>query len=188
MTRKKRNGFGHEKPGEGETNDWITPKHIIDAFDAQAKGKGMYFDLDPCVSMTQPWLTARNGYNAAQDGLALEWRGTVYCNPPYGGHVANWAKRMADHNNGVMLIFARLETEVWQTLIFPNASGILFPKGRIAFCHPDGTPAEGSSGAPSAFVAFGERTAKTLLRMAKRGVIAGAYLDRPLFTTYRGGQ
>jgi hypothetical protein len=90
--------------------------------------------------------------------------------------------------NARLCWFARLETEVWQTLIFPNSSGILFPKGRIAFCHPDGTPAEGSLGALSVFVAFGKRTAKTLLRMAKRGVIAGAYLDRPLFTTYRGGQ
>ncbi len=131
--RTIRDGFGREKPNEGETNDWITPKWIIDAFNSKAGDKGMFFDLDPCISTTQPWLTAREGYSVEQDGLLQNWHGMVYCNPPYGANVSTWARRMAKHGNGIMLIFARLETAAWFDDIFSTADGYLFPKGRIAF-------------------------------------------------------
>lgn len=75
----KLDGFGHEKPNEGETNDWITPAWIIDAF----RDNGHVFDLDPCQSLTQPWLTARAGYTVKNDGLGQKWHGFVYCNPSY---------------------------------------------------------------------------------------------------------
>lgn len=68
INKPKQDGFGHEKPSEGETNDWITPKWVIDAFDSLCDGE-MFFDLDPCVSLTQPWLTARKGYTIEQNGL-----------------------------------------------------------------------------------------------------------------------
>lgn len=50
----KRDGFGHEKPGEGVTNDWIAPKWVFDALGE--------FDLDPCESNNQPWTSAKRGY------------------------------------------------------------------------------------------------------------------------------
>lgn len=59
----RRDGFGHERAYEGETNDWITPRWILDAFGPN------YFDLDPCASATQPWPTARRMYTIDDDGL-----------------------------------------------------------------------------------------------------------------------
>jgi hypothetical protein len=184
---KKQDGFGHELPFQGVTNDWITPKWIIEAFDTRAK-EGMFFDLDPCISQTQPWLTARKGFSVAQNGLAQNWWGTVYCNPPYGNNVGTWAKRMAEHGDGIMLIFARLETKVWQDIIFPSADGFLFVKKRIVFCRPDGQPARNkkgqiaSAGAPSAFVAWGATSRKTLIELVEAGLIEGAFLDRAFYT------
>lgn len=177
----KQDGFGHETPYQGETNDWITPQWVIKAFDSQ-KTEGMYFDLDPCVSMTQPWLTARKGYSKLQDGLAHEWFGTVYLNPPYGASVGVWAEKMMKHGDGIMLIFARTETKVWQDFIFPSADGFLFPKRRISFCRPDGTQGA-SSGAPSAFVAWGAGNKNTLLRLCESGVIEGAFLPKAVCTS-----
>lgn len=176
----KQDGFGHEKPNEGNTNDWITPKWIIDAFDTKSDGK-MFFDLDPCISMTQPWKTAIMGYNEKIDGLAQEWSGTVYCNPPYGPHVGKWVKKMSAHNDGIMLIFARLETKVWQDGIFTTADGFLFPNRRISFYKPDGTKGS-SAGAPSAFVAWGEKCRSALIELCDNGMIAGAYIDRAFYT------
>lgn len=53
--------------GEHTTDDWITPKWIIDRFGP--------FDLDPCESDTQPWPCARRGYRVCrgEDGLMLPW-------------------------------------------------------------------------------------------------------------------
>ena len=173
----KKDGFGHEKPHEGETNDWITPKWVIDAFDKYSGDKGMFFDLDPCISQTQPRLTARDGYNQSQDGLAQNWYGTVWCNPPYGSNVGKWANKISNHGNGIMLIFARTETEVWFDNIFSTASAYLFLKGRIVFHLPDGSLPRNSkgrvasAGAPSVFVAWGEESASVLFEMCKRGMV-----------------
>jgi hypothetical protein len=188
----KKDGFGHEKPNEGETNDWITPRWIIDAFDKKAGDKGMYFDLDPCASITQPWPCARNAYTIEQDGLLQNWYGTVWCNPPYGANVGTWAHLMAKHNNGIMLIFARVETQAWFDEIFPTASGFLFPMGRIAFCRPDGTMSH-ESGAPSAFVSWGSKCRGTLIELCdegmkdhKRDIRRSAFLDMAFYTgSYR---
>ena len=189
----KKDGFGHEKPNQGETNDWITPKWIIDGFNNLSGGE--FFDLDPCVSVSQPWMTAKNGYNEIQNGLLQNWHGMVWCNPPYGANVGTWARRMAKHGNGVMLIFARLETSAWFDEIFSTADGFLFPKGRIAFYRPDGTRGH-EAGAPSAFVAWGEDARAALIELCDsgmvddRGVLRGsAFLDRALYTgSSRGGE
>ena len=55
-----------------------------------------------------------------------------------------------------MLIFARTDTSAWQDCIFPHAYGILFLRGRLRFCHPDGTPGETAT-APSALVAYSKQ-------------------------------
>lgn len=179
----KKDGFGHEKPNEGETNDWITPKWIISAFDNLIPPEnGMFFDLDPCSSLTQPWLTARDAYTVEQNGLLQPWYGKVYCNPPYGPHTETWARLMAKHGNGIMLIFARLETQAWQEVIFPSADGYLFPRRRIAFCRPDGTTPKSSSGAPSAFVAWGVECNDALHELTRLGKIPGAYFSKAFYT------
>lgn len=178
----KKDGFGHEAPFGGETNDWITPKWIIDAFDTKASNKEMFFDLDPCISITQPWLTARDGYSVEQNGLLQNWYGMVYCNSPYGNNVITWARRMAEHGNGIMLIFARLETKTWQNVIFPTADGYLFPKRRIAFAKPNGITPKSSAGAPSAFVAWGNKARNTLIELCDDGLLEGAFLDRAFYT------
>jgi hypothetical protein len=62
---------------------------------------------------------------------------------------------MAEHGNGIMLIFARTETATWQKDIFPFADATLLPEGRVHFYLPTGE--RGRSGtAPSALLAYGE--------------------------------
>lgn len=193
MTYKK-DGFGHEKPHEGETNDWITPKWIIEAFDSLSED-GMFFDLDPCSSLTQPWIISRKAYTIEQDGLKNNWFGTVYCNPPYGQNVGLWANKMAQHSNGVMLIFARLETSAWFDNIFNTADGFLFIRGRIVFHKPDGSLPKNkkgqiaSAGAPSALVAWGSKCRNALIELCDRGMLdefgvmrESAFLDKAFYT------
>lgn len=52
---------------KNSTDEWYTPKEIIDAL-----GK---FDLDPCAPMRPLWRTARVMYNKEQDGLKQKWEG-----------------------------------------------------------------------------------------------------------------
>lgn len=62
--------------------------------------------------------------------------------------------RMADHGHGIALIFARTETKAFHRFVWEKASGVLFLRGRLHFCRPDGHPAANNAGAPSCLVAY----------------------------------
>ncbi|OQA31247.1 MAG: DNA N-6-adenine-methyltransferase (Dam) [Betaproteobacteria bacterium ADurb.Bin341] len=135
------------------THDWLTPPEIIAAL-----GK---FDLDPCASQYQPWRTAAEQFTIQDDGLARNWSGRVWCNPPYGPHAERFLRRMADHGNGVLLIFARTETKAFQEYCWRKANAMLFMAGRIRFRLPGGGVA-GPAGAPSVLIAYGKESADSL--------------------------
>ncbi len=147
-----RGGFGYESPNEGETNDWWTPPELVESLG--------YFDLDPCAGKGQTPLAGAVFTLPGDDGLKDAWFGRVWCNPPYGPHVGQWVDKLRAHGNGIMLIFARVETKAWRK-IWTSADGILFPFRRIKFLKPDGTNAKCGT-APSAFVAYGEQNVEAL--------------------------
>lgn len=137
------------------THDWLTPPEIV-----QALGP---FDLDPCASQRQPWRTASKQYTIDDNGLNQVWEGRVWCNPPYGKHAEQWLDRMARHDNGILLIFARTDTVAFQKYVFGFADALLFVAGRISFCLPDGSRTIASrSGAPSVLCAYGEKNVEAL--------------------------
>jgi len=155
--------FGFEKPNAGNTNDWLTPPAML-----QRLGT---FDLDPCGCAGMPWRTATQTYFLPEhDGLAESWQGRIWCNPPYGRKVGAWARRMAEHGNGIMLIFARVETTAWQTDILPLADALLLLHGRVHFYLPSGE--RGKSGtAPSALLAYGEGNVDALRNAGLAGAL-----------------
>ena len=133
--------------GTATTHDWLTPPEIL-----QSLG---LFDMDPCASQFQPWRTAEKQFTIEDDGLARDWVGRVWCNPPYGPHAEKFLKRMADHGNGIALIFARTETKAFQQHCWQRADAMLFMSGRIKFRLPGGGVA-GPAGAPSVLIAYGK--------------------------------
>jgi len=137
----------HERSNEGFTNTWITPKYIIDAL--------CKFDLDPCVAINQPWETAEHSYNEIDDGLSKPWFGRVWLNPPYGPHTGKWMSKLAEHGNGIALIFARTETKQFVENVWNKAYGVLFIHGRLCFYDEHGNRGKGNAGAPSCLVAYG---------------------------------
>ena len=145
---------GHHQPNEGKSNDWITPKHILDALGT--------FDLDPCISETQPWPTALKGYNVHDNGLDHQWEGRIWLNPPYGSHTGTWLSRLASHGNGIALIFARTDTKMFFDHIWRRADACLFIEGRLYFHYPDGKRADANSGGPSVLVAYGANNVECL--------------------------
>jgi hypothetical protein len=131
------------------------------------------FDLDPCAAPSpRPWPTARTHIALPSDGLAQPWMGRVWLNPPYHRDlIGGWLEAMARHGNGMALIFARTETDAWQRSVWPFASAILFLRGRLEFCIPDGTRAKHSCGAPSALIAYSDRDAEILRSGGIRGAL-----------------
>lgn len=70
-------------------------------------------------------------------------------------------QRCAKHKNVIALTFARTDTRLFHEVIFPSMAGILFIKGRLKFCHVDGTSG-GTAGAPSCLIAFDRQNVEAL--------------------------
>lgn len=131
---------------------WLTPPHIVEALGP--------FDLDPCFGSPRPWDTAADHYGpdaaGGLGGLACEWHGLVWCNPPYDRKAEEWLKRCVEHGNAIALIFARAETSEFHRWVWQRADAVFFPEGRFHFHHPDGERAKHNGGAPSVLVGYGE--------------------------------
>ena len=67
-------------------------------------------------------------YNVIDNGLNQRWQGRVWCNPPYGRETFKWLEKLANHKNGIALIFARTETRGFHEQIWEKANSIFFLK------------------------------------------------------------
>ena len=142
-----------------QKDEWLTPPPIFKALQP--------FDLDVCQPVNPPWHIASNGYDIDEDGLLQTWFGFVWCNPPYGTQTKSWLARMAKHDNGIALIFARTDTLMFQKYCF-NADAILFIKGRLSFYDVNGNKG-GTAGAPSCLVAWGSMAVNRLKKCGIEG-------------------
>ena len=139
---------------KNSTDEWYTPIEIINSLGE--------FDLDPCAAEKPLWKTAKKMYDKNIDGLKMNWEGRVWLNPPYSKPLIDlFVTKMSEHNNGIALLFNRLDSKLFNEVVFEKATAIKFLKGRIKFYRADGT--QGCSpGCGSILVAFGEENAKIL--------------------------
>lgn len=132
---------------------WLTPPAVLHQL-----GGWQSFDLDPCAAPDpRPWPTAQR-MNALADanGLAIEWHGRVWLNPPYtSDEIGRWLARLADHGRGTALIFARTETAAFHRHVWERAHGLLFLEGRLNFHDAKGRRSAKNAGAPSVLCAYG---------------------------------
>lgn len=140
MTR----AYGAHESTRALTTTWLTPPAIFEPLGP--------FDLDPCAH--PDWPTAERRIVLPEDGLAAEWEGRVWLNPPYSSEAWVWLERLAEHGSGTALIFARTETRGFRTQVWEKADSLLFLHGRLKFHLPDGSVAKGGAGAPSVLVAY----------------------------------
>jgi hypothetical protein len=92
------------------TDEWSTPKWLADALGQ--------FDIDPCWNVnahTQATVTYTG--ISGDCGLAAQWFGSVFCNPPYS-NVLPWATKLRDHN-GPWCALVKLDptTRWWSVLM-----------------------------------------------------------------------
>lgn len=148
-------GFTHET-SVNESVEWYTPPEVFDAL-------GLVFDLDPCSpGPGRSYVPARAHYTAADDGLSQPWRGTVFVNPPYGPHTPAWMARLADHGDGIGLVFARTDV-AWFHRHGVAADVVCFIERRVRFYKGSTAHRGGSPGAGSMLLAFGNASAEAVL-------------------------
>jgi len=140
------------KLGDGmftsRTGEWSTPKDTYDILDAE-----FGFTLDPCA--TPENAKCERYFTKADDGLAQEWRGVVFMNPPYGRQIGRWIRKAYESALAgatvVCLIPSRTDTRWWHDYCMKGE--IRFIKGRLKF----GGSKQGAP-FPSAIVIFRRET------------------------------
>ena len=113
------------------SDTWLTPRWLLEAMPA--------IDLDPCSAPSRHTPAKRHivGIEGG-DGLAEPWSGVVFCNPPYSrGSLPVWlAKCVAERSRCdaiVALVPAAVGTKYWHELVWPLATAVGFPAGRLDF-------------------------------------------------------
>lgn len=146
-----------------ENDEWYTPKEIIESLGE--------FDLDPATSIDAYKLnqSAKKIYTAKENGLKQEWKGRVWLNPPYSNPlIQQFLLKMAEHNNGIALVFAKIEAKWFHDIVLQYATAIKFLYNRIRFYRPNGTqgmqPRNGSM-----LIAYGRDNAEILMNNTLKG-------------------
>lgn len=87
------------------------------------------FDADYCASDGST-IGVRN-YTKSDDGLQMEWRGFVWCNPPFSNKEP-WIDKMKMHANGIMLLPASVSTP-WFAELASHCGHVFFVGRKVNF-------------------------------------------------------
>ena len=114
-----------------KTDLWETPQDLFDKLNNEFQ-----FTLDVCA--TPENAKCDKFYTEEQDGLEHPWKGTVWCNPPYGRGIGQWGRRAlfasVSGATVVMLLPARTDTKWFHDYIYKrNNVEIRFIRGRLKF-------------------------------------------------------
>lgn len=134
--------------GTGE-NEWGTPLEYIEMASKVLGG----IDLDPAsTDAAQKGIKAGNYFTSDDDGLAHEWKGRVWLNPPYAQpDIALFVSKMVSEwksgriKAAIMLTHNYTDTK-WFHEAAEAADGMCFTRGRIRFLDPQGMRASPTQG------------------------------------------
>jgi site-specific DNA-methyltransferase (adenine-specific) len=124
--------------------EWETPDDLFQSLDSLYK-----FTLDVCS--THENAKCKLHYTKEDNGLAQEWAGVCWMNPPYGREIKAWMRKAYEESfkgvKVVCLVPARTDTVWWHD--YAAKGNVIFIKGRLKF-----KGAKHSAPFPSAIVVF----------------------------------
>jgi len=153
-------------------NEWFTPPEYIEL----ARKVLGTIQVDPASHPeAQRIVKAKTFFTEADNGLAQEWCGKVWLNPPYAQPaIGDFADKMiAERGAGrvseaIMLTHNYTDT-AWFQKLAKAATAICFTRGRIKFTSPDGRVAAPTQG--QAFFYFGSRLQTFTAHFADAGFV-----------------
>jgi hypothetical protein len=151
--------------------EWYTPAPYLDCA-RQVLDK---IDLDPASSdIAQEQVRAGSYFTKDHDGLAQEWAGKIFCNPPYCDTDKFVDKLLEELTAGrvieALLLVNAYTDKRWFHRAAAACAAICFTLGRIRFMTPDGE-AQGQPPHGSAIFYFGPRLDRFCDAFAAHGLI-----------------
>lgn len=141
FTAANDNGMAHRTTGFSGDNEWYTPERYVEMARTVMGG----IDVDPASNeIAQRTVKATTYYTAETDGLAHEWHGRVWMNPPFGkALIGKFISKLAlEYSAGrcreaVVLTNNATDTR-WFSCLNESASEFCFTRGRVKFESPSG--------------------------------------------------
>lgn len=166
----------HQLISQSKSNEWYTPPEYIEA----ARRVMGEIDLDPASNdIAQEWIRARTYYTEETDGLAHEWNGRLWMNPPWGRLTSDFVVRLASEIDGgrvteaIALVNAHATDTNWFAPLWDGT--LCFTDHRINY-HSGGEEGSGSTHG-SVFVYFGPHRPAFIREFAKWGAIVARVAD-----------
>ena len=148
-----------------DSDERYTPAWIFD-------GLGLTFDLDPASPGVGDFVPAARKLTRHDDGLAHDWHGRVWLNPPFSNATA-WARRFLEHGCGVFL--GPVANAAWAVELWDAADLVWFMRD-LPFVHP--THSGKRSSMPLFMASMGADESAALQRLAHSGVHPGVLLRK----------
>lgn len=131
-----------------EVDTWETPEDFFNQLNTKWN-----FNTDVCALPSS--AKCKHFFSPEEDGLAQEWYGVCWMNPPYGRQIIKWMKKAYEQSlkgtTVVCLVPARTDTKWWHE--YAMKGEIEFIRGRLKF-----GDSKNSAPFPSAVVVFRGRT------------------------------
>lgn len=128
-----------------KTELWATPLDFFQKWNDLIGG----FDIDVCANKEN--AKCSKFFSKEDDGLAQQWIGKCWMNPPYGKEIGRWMKKAYESSQQgatvVCLVPSRTDTKWWHD--YAMNGKITFIKGRLKF-----GDSKNSAPFPSAVVVF----------------------------------
>jgi hypothetical protein len=161
----------HQLISQSNSNEWYTPVEYIEAARKVMGG----IDIDPASNVVaQEWIKATEYHTVEDDGLAHEWRGRVWLNPPWGKFTGDFVSKLGVEiaagrvTEAIVLVNAHATDTQWFT---PLWDGLLcFTDHRINYASPMGDGTAGSTHG-SVFVYFGTNRQAFIRSFSQWGTI-----------------
>lgn len=136
-------------------DDYFTPAWVFERM-------GIEFDLDVAApDGGVSWIPARRFLTKADDGLATDWTGRVWMNPPFS-QATPWVAKFIAHGNGVALL--PQAKSAWHLAIWRQADAVCLPAdGFFNFIGTDDRT--GSIMLPVFFAAFDAASVEAIGRL-----------------------
>uniref|UniRef100_A0A6M3KR33 Putative methyltransferase n=2 Tax=viral metagenome TaxID=1070528 RepID=A0A6M3KR33_9ZZZZ len=147
-------GKGNDGRGDNQDRDlWQTEQGFWDLLNAQYA-----FRFDCCASEQNKKTQQFSGNFESVHSVNMGWM-----NPPFSKAMAMFKHFFNVVKSGVAIYrFDNPETKIWQEVIFPNASWVFIPSGRVSYTPFDITIRGGLTRFPSALIGLNVEPPKSI--------------------------
>jgi hypothetical protein len=121
--------MSHVRGALEKSDEHYTPKWLFDRM-------GIVFDLDVAAPIHGADVPAHKYYTEADDGLAQDWSGRVWMNPPFS-KPSPWVDKFIANNNGIALLV--VSKSKWFKQLWRVADGVMPTPPDMKFWRPDGS-------------------------------------------------